>query len=199
MQTVSMESQEDLLSKLAKPDTGRLSLEESWDWLEVGGYEIHRRKDGTPDPYRQRPSQHCSMDHGFSLFRTYLDYYDLDHLTIPCTYMGKVRGYQTSFHQSDLSRSRLAAGLFTDCDFSEADFSDSLLANSYSGCTFEDAILKNVDFRSSWFEACTFAGADMNGAKLLKHQAAMLTLSETQRSEIEWHEDSDTGPDVGEW
>jgi hypothetical protein len=39
----------------------------------------------------------------------------------------------------------------------------------------------------------------MTGAKLLKCQASMLTLSETQRAEIAWHEDTDIGPEVGEW
>jgi len=194
-----MESQEAMRSEIVKPVTGRLSLEESWDWLEAEGYEVHRHKDGTPDLYLRRPTQNCSVDHGFSLFRTFIENDDLAHLTIPYTYMGKIRSYQASFRQSDLSHSRLAAGLFTDCDFSDADFSGSLLANCYMGCTFEGAILKDVDFRSSWFEACTFAGAAMKGAKLLKQQAAMVTLSEVQRSEIRWYRDSDTGPDVGEW
>lgn len=130
---------------------------------------------------------------------SYIDYLDLDPLTIPRSYFGKVRGYQVSFRQSNLSRSRLAAGLFTDCDFSEADFSEALLANCYSGCTFEGAILKNTDFRSLWFEECMFAGASMSGAKLLKCQACMLTLSETQFAQIDWHEDTDEGLDIGEW
>jgi len=194
-----MESQDNRQAKVGKPVTGRLSLEESWDWLEAEGYEVHRHKDGTPDLYLRRPTQNCSVDHGFSLFRTFIENDDLAHLTIPYTYMGKIRSYQASFRHSNLSHSRLAAGLFTDCDFRDADFSGSLLANSYMGCTFEGANLQDVDFRSSWFEACNFAGADMKDAKLLKEQSAMVTLSEEQRSEIRWYRNSETGPHVGEW
>jgi uncharacterized protein YjbI with pentapeptide repeats len=62
---------------------------------------------------------------------------------------------------------------------------------------FVRADLSGANLRRATYEKCDFSHAVMLGAKLTRDQADDLSLSEDQRSEIDWQEDDGEEPDGG--
>ena len=136
---------------------------------------------------------------GVSIFRSRLsDALDLSDLSLPRTFFGRSEINSVSFRNSDLHESNLCWNDFLDVDFTRADLARSDMRSSlFKGVRFEAANLEDADLRRSSFVDCDFGGAAMKGAVLTHQQGATMTLSETQRHAIDWHDQDGPEPDGG--
>ena len=134
---------------------------------------------------------------GFSIFRRRLDDdLDLSNLTLPRTFFGRSEINQVSFRNCDLRESNLCWNDFNGTDFTGADLAGSdMRASLFDKVLFIGANLDGADLRQSSFTECRFDEATMKRAVLTRQQGAALRLSETQRQNIDWRDES--GPEPG--
>ncbi len=169
-----------------KPATGRLSFEESWDWLEIVGFEPPRDNKGNPLRFKRVPkSGDINPAKGLSLFKSIWDEEaDFDRLTLAFTNIKECGFYQAYFVYTDFSNSCFANNDFDLCDFSNAVMVNALVSVEFVGCRFDGADLTDMDFSHSEILYCSFKGANMKGTKLLKEQIEGMELSTEQLSQI---------------
>lgn len=136
---------------------------------------------------------------GFSIFRTRLDDdLDLSNLTLPRTFFGRSEINQVSFRNCDLRESNLCWNDFVGTDFSKADLGGSdMRASLFHKVLFVTTNLDGADLRQSSFVDCHFEEATMKGAILARQQGAMLRLSEAQRNNIDWRDETGSKPGGG--
>lgn len=180
----------------------RRSLEETWQFLQKNGLKMPCKSDGTPFVPLKMPSYDDPERLGFSYFRNGLEAADLSNLSLPRTFFGRSSFEGVSFHNSDLSESRMCWNDFVGCDFSNADLSGcDLRASNYTDCNFTGAILTRADLRCSSFEDCDFSGAIMMEAisdwPSAQDQGLLDCLTEAQRAPMHWHEEPGEEPGGG--
>lgn len=196
------------LQLAAIPRTSRLSLDMSWEWLKLGGFDPPFDAQGKPllpslPPLSKTEEDEEDEAGGLSYYKTGVSDGDLDHLTIPRTFFGRSEIALFSFRNTDLSESTLCWNDWLDCDFIEADLSRAdMRASRYVRCYFTGAALSGADLRRSSFEGCDFMDAKMNGTRLTREQASAMRqdgayLNQTQQAEIEWMEDDGPEPPGG--
>jgi len=134
---------------------------------------------------------------GVNFFRTRIEG-DLSGLTLPRTFFGHSEISRSSFHGTDLRESNLCWNDLVDVDFSQAVLSESdLRASLFERVSFAEADLGSADLRRSTFANCLFDRACMKGTILTRQQAETLSLSASQRSEINWIDSEGDEPDGG--
>jgi Uncharacterized low-complexity proteins len=180
-----------------KPKCGRLSLEETWKWLDVSGFDPPITADGKPRMCAGHPSTYSdpATEGGLGFFRTDLQYQAMDKLTLPRTYVGKTEVSYTSFKNSDLHESLFLESTFNDCDFTGADLANSRIAAKFVRSRFTDANLSGADLRWSQFESCSFKDASLRQTRLHHGQKRMIRLSPEQESQVEWMDEPDDEPE----
>lgn len=136
---------------------------------------------------------------GFSVFKVCMaDGLDLSDLSLPRTFFGRAEINGVSFRNTDLRESNMCWNDFVRTDFTGADLARcDMRAALFKQVIFVEANLRGADLRHSSFIDCSFIGASMKGAALTREQADTLPLSETQRHEIDWIDDSGAEPDGG--
>jgi uncharacterized protein YjbI with pentapeptide repeats len=171
--------------------SARLSYEESCKRLQPKFID----EGSFPPMPQRRPQANDEEPHGVSFFRTFVgEGEDLSNLTLPRTFFGRSEIDDASFKNTDLSESNLCWNDFTDVDFTDATLTGAdLRASNYCRVNFTSADLTNADLRGSWFKDCNFDGTRMIGATLTRDQITKLNLSDRQRAEISWTDD--TGPE----
>jgi len=179
----------------------RISYEESYRRLQERGH--FPEKDAPPLP-SQLPSIQDEGPLGISFFRTFVGeeepgrVEDIANMTLPRTFFGRSEVRQVSFKHTDLSESCLCWNDLVQVDFTEADLSGSdLRASACDHVLFAHADLSGADLRHSTFDACDFRDATMRGVKLTHTQGSSLSLSESQRREIDWQDEDGEEPDGG--
>lgn len=157
--------------------------------------------EGDPLAALDRRPQYDDEEMGPSIFRTSVEHVELDHLTLPCLFVGRSRFLNVTFASTDLHLSTINWTDVVDCDFSDAILADAdLRACKFRRCVFRGADLSAADLRGSTFERCTFEGAIMKGTQLQRTQKRFgfrigashesLPLSDAQRAEADWRDDS---------
>jgi uncharacterized protein YjbI with pentapeptide repeats len=136
---------------------------------------------------------------GVSVFRTRIgDATNLSGLSLPRTFFGRSNFNGVSFRNSDLHESNLCWNDFLAVDFTEADLARSDMRSSlFKGVRFVATNLEGADLRRSSFVDCDFVRAAMKCAALTRQQGTTMRLSETQKREIDWRDDSGSEPDGG--
>lgn len=136
---------------------------------------------------------------GFSIFRTRLaDSVDLSDLSLPRSFFQRSEINRASFRNTDLHESNLCWNDFLGTDFTDADLNHSDMRSSlFQEVVFVNANLEGADLRLSSFIDCDFEGANMRRAALTRDQCHTMHLSETQKLDIDWREDSGPEPDGG--
>ena len=134
---------------------------------------------------------------GVSIFRTRLeDAVDFSDLTLPRTFFGRSEVNRVSFWNCDLHESNLCWNDFNGTDFTGADLVGSDMRSSiFERVLFVTTNLSGADLRRSSFIDCDFEQAAMKGVLLTRPQAATMYLSEPQRQDIDWRDES--GPEPG--
>ena len=111
-ENIEQQRQEEIsLNRL--PRTQRLSLEDSWDWLQQAGYELRFDAEGKPqipskslyDSGEEDEEEDYTEEVGLMFFRTLVGYQSLDGLTIPRTYFGRSSIESFTFQNTDLHES----------------------------------------------------------------------------------------------
>lgn len=170
-----------------RPLDSRLPLVATWEYLKAEGYEVPEDQQGQPFLPNRMPSHDDEEPLGLSFFRTGLQEEDLARLTIPRTFFGRSEFEGVSFHNTDLSASRMCWNDFAGCDFSNAVLCGAdLRASAFVRCQFRGADLTEADLRWSSFEECDFTGARMRRAKLAVTQRDALALADRQMAAIDW-------------
>jgi len=174
----------------------RLPYEESCDRLRELG--LLARNDPSPMPERL---PRCDDEEalGVNIFRTRLaSPLDLSDLSLPRTFFGRSEVNGVLFRNSDLRESNLCWNDFVGVDFTGADLERSDMRSSlFSGVRFVGANLQKADLRRSTFLDCIFESAVMRGAALTTGQGKTMQLSDTQKLEIDWHDQDGPNPEGG--
>lgn len=172
----------------------RLSYEDSWRVLQ----ELQVVASGAIPPLPRNPPHHDDEVLGVRFFRTMLADAKLERLTLPRTFFGRSELRAISFCDTDLSESVASWNDFIEVDFSRADLSRSdLRACLFERVRFVGAVLVGVDFRYCGFKRCDFADADVTDARFTVKAGAALSLSDGQRSIIDWQSDDGEEPAGG--
>jgi BTB/POZ domain-containing protein KCTD9 len=156
---------------------------------------------GEPLASLDRRPQHDDEVLGPSIFRMIVEDVAVNELSLPCLYVGRSKLQRVSFTSSDLHLSAINWSDLVECDFSRASLVDAdLRACKFASCVFTGADLSGADLRGSSFEGCTFEGAIMRGTQLYRPRKRFgvrlgatqetLPLSDGQRAEVTWCEDS---------
>lgn len=166
------------------------------------GLEMPRNSGGSPFVPLKMPSYVDPEPLGFSYFRSGLENADLSNLSLPRAFLGRSLFAGVSFHNSDLSESRMCWNDFVACDFSNADLAGcDLRASNYTDCDFTGANLTRADLRCSSYENCDFAGAVMTEAVSDRPSAEDYGLSEClldeQQASKHWHAEPGEEPEGG--
>ena len=166
--------------------TSRLSLEATWELLEMANYGPLWDEGHQPLVPTQALTEDTEEE-DFTFFRTFLREANLSRMTLPRTYFGRTGFELVSFLDSDLKQSYMCENDWLDCDFTAADLSETDMSSSlYYGCRFKRAILNDADLREAEFVDCDFTEAEMRGAVLSHEQADIFLWSERQRAAIDW-------------
>jgi uncharacterized protein YjbI with pentapeptide repeats len=97
-----------------------------------------------------------------------------------------------------LTESHLCWNDFLDVDFSAAALVRcDLRSSEFDRVKFIAADLRATDMRGSWFNACIFDDAIMDGAVLTRAQASRMVLSEAQKVAIDWRDEDGPEPEGG--
>jgi uncharacterized protein YjbI with pentapeptide repeats len=72
-----------------------------------------------------------------------------------------------------------------------------LRSSQFDRVKFIGAELGAADMRHSWFNACIFDDAIMDGAVLTRAQASRMAISEAQEAVIDWRDEDGPEPDGG--
>ncbi len=156
--------------------------------------------DGSELPMPSRMPRHDDLEPlGVSFFKSSLnDELDMSNLTLPRTFFGRSDLSKVSIKNTNSSESNLCWNEFVAIDFGLSDLSlcDGRSSNFYT-VTFSNSDLTRTDLRHSRFKHCVFYGAIMDGTILTRTQAVRLSLSNEQRSTIDWRWFSDPVPDGG--
>jgi BTB/POZ domain-containing protein KCTD9 len=155
--------------------------------------------DGYPPMPERLPQYDGNKRLGVSIFRIRLaDALDLSDLTLPRTFFGRSQINGVSFRNSDLRESNLCWNDFVGTDFTGADLAGSDMRSSlFQKVLFVTTSLDGVDLRRSSFIGCNFEGAAMKSVVLTRQQNVTMCLSETQRQDIDWRDESGPEPDGG--
>jgi BTB/POZ domain-containing protein KCTD9 len=152
---------------------------------------------GQPPRLRDRmPRYDDGEPWGVSFFRTKVTDDSLANLTLPRTYFGRSEISRVSFRNTDFTESSLCWNDFVDVDFSATTLAQcDLRSSQFDRVKFIGADLRVADMRRSWFNACIFDDAIMDGAVLTRAQASRMAISETQRAAIDWRDEDGPEPD----
>jgi uncharacterized protein YjbI with pentapeptide repeats len=152
---------------------------------------------GQPPRMRDRmPRYDDGEPWGVSFFRTKVTDDSLANLTLPRTYFGRSEISRVSFRNTDFTESSLCWNDFVDVDFSATTLAQcDLRSSQFDRVKFIGADLRVADMRRSWFNACIFDDAIMDGAVLTRAQASRMAISETQRAAIDWRDEDGPEPD----
>lgn len=180
----------------------RRSTEETWRLLEGDGLKMPRNSDGSPLIPVRMPSYDDNEPLGFSYFRTKLVAADLANLSLPRMFFGRSLLEAVTFHNTDLSESRMCWNDFESCDFSHASLVGcDFRASNYVDCNFSGANLTRADLRMSGFENCDFSGAVLVDAISDRESAEkyglLECLTEEQKAAMQWHEEPGEEPGGG--
>jgi len=135
---------------------------------------------------------------GVSFFRTIVTDKVLSNLTLPRTYFGRSEISRVSFQNTDFTESNLCWNDFADVDFSATTLVRCDLRSSlFDRVKFIGADLRGADMRHSWFNACIFDDATMDGAILTQAQASRMAISEAQNAAMDWRNEDGPEPDGG--
>lgn len=136
---------------------------------------------------------------GIRLFRTFVGGGDdLSNLTLSRSFFGRSEISEALFRGTDFAESYFCWNDFVAVDFTDAVLARcDLRASDFVRVKFVNANLKKSDLRRSSFTDCDFSGAQMDGATLTHSQGAKLTLSDEQRSAINWVGDEGPEPSGG--
>ncbi|GAA5441841.1 hypothetical protein Misp06_00002 [Microbulbifer sp. NBRC 101763] len=160
------------------------SFEETIEVLREAGVVFDDQSPRLPDSLPQFDDEDPC---GFSVFRTDLEDQDLSNLDMRRTFFSKSGVSDCNFRGTNLEESNLCWNDFINLDLTGANLSKSdLRASLYDGVIFTDCNLEGSDLRQSDFVECKFDGANMKGVKLTKATAALISLSDTQKKDIDW-------------
>ncbi len=156
--------------RLATVCSGRLSLDLTWDWMKLAGFnppfdtqgkpflpsrpplsEIEEDRDDYDD---EEDDEDYEMDEdeqsGFGYFRNLVYEGDLHNLTMPRTFFGKSEIGLFSFRNTDLSESTMRWNDWLDCDFTEANLSRGHA--SFAFCAMQFHLVNTLRRRSAAFQ-----------------------------------------------
>ncbi len=167
--------------EIVKPD--RIAYHESCKRVQAMGL----LRPGEVPPLPSKPPRHDDEVLAVRFFRKLLTEAALENLSLPRTFFGRSEIRGVSFQNTDLSESTANWNDFIEVNFSEADLSRvDFRASELERVNFSGAVLRGADLRNTGLRHCTFTDADMTGAKLQRTTGMGLTLSEAQKSVIEW-------------
>ncbi len=146
---------------------------------------------GEPIPNVLKQPAYDDEELGPSLFRTLVEEFTVENLTLPGFFIGRSEIRQLAMRNCDLRLSCFCWNDFFSCSFANSilqatDFRDS----NYLRCDFTDTDLREADLRRTFFEQCDFSGANLTGAIAIPNFASMVNLTEEQHHQIQWTEDA---------
>ncbi len=177
--------------KLIPKSPERMSLNDTWDFLDAAGQEPQRDEDGNP----ALPAGNINAefddddyvdddDYGLSFLKEFVTACDFSNLTIPRMSVNRTELSYCNFHNSDLKGSRITEADILECDLSGADLQDSVSDCRYFYCSFENANLSCSSIKGSLFVGCDFTGANMVGCRVDPAELETLGLSSAQIAQI---------------
>lgn len=163
--------------------TERLSTDNTWAFLEALGYEPPRNAKGKP----RFASRSVVNEETLSFFRTEVIGEEFSRLTMPRTFFARTGIASTLFRDTDLQGSFMCWNDWLDCDFSKANLAQAdMRCCQFMYCDFTETDLTTADLRNSDFVHCDFTNAQMSNACLTPDQMQTISLSELQKSMINW-------------